>query len=82
MRVRSPPKSVLLPKYSSHRPRQAPSLRRKPSTAFTDDSDMEEAQEWIDEPPPVTPTTYRDDLCALRSRLEETSLTLGQVFSR
>ncbi|CBQ73494.1 conserved hypothetical protein [Sporisorium reilianum SRZ2] len=53
VRVRSPPTTVLLPKYSPRRSAgKMGSLRRVPSVAFTDDdSEMGEEQEWMDEGP-------------------------------
>ncbi|CDU26185.1 uncharacterized protein SPSC_06379 [Sporisorium scitamineum] len=70
VRVRSPPTTVLLPKYSPRRAGRTGSLRRVPSSAFTDDSDMGEEQEWMDEGPDGASTEmYEAGTC--RSRLEE-----------
>ncbi|SPO24322.1 uncharacterized protein UTRI_03590 [Ustilago trichophora] len=69
-RIRSPPTTVLLPKYSPRRSGKERTLRRQPSSAFTDDSETE----WMDEGPAITDngsTTALSELVALRSRLEE-----------
>lgn len=66
-RIRSPPRTVALPKYSPGG-RRARALRRKPSFAFTDDSEIEEEeeQEWVD-----APTNSQSELVSLRSKLQE-----------
>lgn len=66
-RIRSPPKNVLLPKYSPRRGGKLPALHRKPSSVFTDDSETE----WIDEGANTVSATALNDLAALRVRLEE-----------
>lgn len=71
-RVRSPPKSVLLPKYSPRRGGRVPTLHRKPSSAFSTDSDIMEEQEWVDDGPfDNNSTTALHELVTLRNRLEE-----------
>ncbi|CCF52691.1 hypothetical protein NDA11_004530 [Ustilago hordei] len=72
VRVRSPPTTVLLPKYSPRRGGKGPSLHRKPSSAFSTDSDIIEEQEWVDDAPfDNNSTTALHELTALRNRLED-----------
>ncbi|SPO23878.1 uncharacterized protein UTRI_03590_B [Ustilago trichophora] len=70
VRIRSPPTTVLLPKYSPRRSGKVHTLHRKPSSAFTDESETE----WMDEGPTTNDngsTAALTELVALRSRLED-----------
>lgn len=70
-RIRSPPMTVLLPRYSPHRSTKVPRLQKKPSTAFTDDSETGEEQEWMDEVPIAGYATVGEELVAFRSRFSD-----------
>ncbi|GAC97692.1 DNA repair protein spr18 [Pseudozyma hubeiensis SY62] len=64
-RIRSPPTTVLLPKYSPHRSARVHRLQKQPSVAFTEDSDLAEEQEWMDEGP-LSSRTAHDAPVSLR----------------
>ena len=84
VRVRSPPTTVLLPKYSPRRAEKVPTLRRMPSSAFTDDSDIVEEQEWMDDD--VEDRSYSgsrtaiNELCTYQTRCEEVLPTIRPGF--
>ncbi|TKY88485.1 hypothetical protein EX895_002473 [Sporisorium graminicola] len=80
LRVRSPPTTVLLPKYSPRRAGKVGALRSWPSVAFRDDeSDMGEEQEWMDEGSDSASTGMLEGR-AYPSRLEEDFPTIRPGF--
>lgn len=70
-RVRSPPTTVLLPRFSPRRTSRSFSLQRRSLAVLNSGSDENEEQEWVDESLYEGSATTNNKLITLRSRLEE-----------